>query len=748
MIRPIPVGLVVILLSLFLVVVSSSQAYARAATDSCAPVEFAFARGSGDTNGASMDMAADYFHDNIVKSLESLDVNYHEYYVGSESYGGYQYPHVAINGSVGALMTSLGAKVSSGDGFSYGLSVKEGTRELKNYLDIRMSDSQCPDSHFIIGGFSQGAQVVGETLFKLTDNQLNKIAYVALFGDPKLNLPEGNTYTYGGKLLDDIRKTNPEYAPSEPISPDACYGVNTSPWRTMIDNCHAYAGQLGARSPYVPKSIESRVHLWCHQNDGICDSTQSVFGDGHSYTDEAGIHMAVNEALFTTGIIPASTLINLNDPNAKFDLSFVIPINCTPLFRFPYPIPQLRIPRALRDLGAHSSKLRISYEVFQEAMNESTIQLLNDNLRPGAQQILYYVDGHNCLDQYVGDGYSPRLQTQRLLTTKSIESTSTKTSNWDPIILTEIKDDPTICALTSNSCIDVDTTSTGFELAKLGITESPRIAPLVNSYTSSIGQPTTYSVKTLPDNPDYYDSYDWDFDADGQPDATTSEPTIQHTYENTYDGNIIITATDISTTESTSTTIHQATLTEYTQDPLPIAPQNVAIKKTGPNEVYVTWESSSSAPGGWMVRVNGFPLGRVTESQHYLTISDVDFSSPVTVSVTGLSTDYSEGEPASATIEPDENNNSPDLSRRGSDVDKLITAYELGNEVPNRTIDLSDGSSFVPSPTTDAPNTATQTQQKKTMPVHGMNPLYLIGLVLIPLVIVGSVVLIMLKIKK
>jgi len=740
------------LICAFCTCLSAVPVYADTASDKCAPIEFVFARGSGDTNGLARDAAANSFHDALTSSLSGLGVQYHEYYLGTESYGGYQYPHIAINGSIGALATSMGAKVSGGDGFSYGLSVKEGTRELKNYLDIRMSDSQCPNSHFIISGFSQGAQVIGETLFKLTDSQLNKIAYVALFGDPKLNLPEGDTYTYGGKLLDDIRKTNPDYAPSEPISPDACYGVNASPWRTMIDNCHAYAGQLGARSPYVPKSIESRVHLWCHQNDGICDSTQSIFGDGHNYTDEAGIHMAVNEALFTTGIIPIGSLMNINNPTAKYDISFITPMHCTPLFRFPLPIPQLKVPYTLLDIANHNkTKLRLISEFFYDSFDsehrDSTIQLINSERRSDAQLILYYVDGHNCLDEYVGESayYPQTLAKKNLLRFQPQQNLDTPP--WDPIILSEVHDDPTICTMTINTCQMITPSSDDFALAKLGITDSPHIVPLVNSYTTLTNQPVTYTVKTL-DTTNNYTTYTWDFNSDDQPDMVTSTPSIQHTYVSPYDGTVSVTASTDGSSQSASTTFHQIVLANTPTSPLPTAPHDVAIQKTSLNEASVTWEPVGSAPGGWSVRVNGFPLGRVDEAQHYLTISDIDFSSPVTISIAGLSADYQEGEAMSATIEPSSSNNNPDLSRRGSDVDKLITAYELGKEVPDRTISLSDDSQANLSPTTDTPNAATQTQQRKTTSVHRMNPLYVVGFILVPLVIIGSAVFITLKIKK
>lgn len=134
-------------------------------------------------------------------------------------------------------------------------SVVTGIRELKSILQIR--SDMCPDELFILGGFSQGAHVMSKALSGFTYERLvsahqlevpvairDRIAFVALFGDPSLHLPNGiETYTR--------YETVPSYwypfyrtvAVTEPV---ACRGLSfdIEKYRRGSFGCHATGGVL------------------------------------------------------------------------------------------------------------------------------------------------------------------------------------------------------------------------------------------------------------------------------------------------------------------------------------------------------------------------------------------------------------------------------------------------------------------------------------------------------------------------
>ena len=125
----------------------------------------------------------------------------------------------------------------------------------------------CPGETFVVSGYSQGAQVVGEALFALDRATRDRIAFVALFSDPKLYLPEGR-----GPF------------------PPACRG-DESPWRRGTVSCWTDNGILEGRDPYLPDDIADRTGSWCDGNDGICDGNPAdwVMHDDHAqYADGGG----------------------------------------------------------------------------------------------------------------------------------------------------------------------------------------------------------------------------------------------------------------------------------------------------------------------------------------------------------------------------------------------------------------------------------------------------------------------------
>ena len=225
---------------------------------SCKKYHVVFARGSGqELNGP------DY------QSFKSAFLKYFpdaEYYeLGTEKQAGFQYPAV----SIANFNTLLGAKISAGKTFTYGKSVKQGIGELENY--IKNVSLTCPGTKFILGGYSQGAQVISTTLPKI---DASKIAYAATFGDPKLYLPEGKAKVSG-------------------VPPACLSSKNLSNYRVNVPDCEVYEGILNASRPYQHSGYQDKLGAWCNIGDIICGSylvSSTNIMKGHSYYRTDGSH--------------------------------------------------------------------------------------------------------------------------------------------------------------------------------------------------------------------------------------------------------------------------------------------------------------------------------------------------------------------------------------------------------------------------------------------------------------------------
>lgn len=245
-----------------------------------------FARGSDQELAAGADhggMARAYF-DQVETRLPDYSIN--EYELGTRDYGGYRYRAVGISAILDLYRTNIigiivsvirrisrqdtSSPSSGGDlleinglgALEYRNSVIEGTGELTAYLEDR--GTECPDEMFLVGGFSQGAQVIRRSLFLFGEGTRDRIAHVALFSDPTLHLPEGESPDW----IDSCRQG---------------IGGRVSPWRRGTVGCSTSNGllnldgltflRIGPHTPYLPSDIESRVGSWCERTDGVCSGS-------------------------------------------------------------------------------------------------------------------------------------------------------------------------------------------------------------------------------------------------------------------------------------------------------------------------------------------------------------------------------------------------------------------------------------------------------------------------------------------
>lgn len=229
--------------------------------DYCNDVEFIFARGSGEELGGPNYTR---WQSAITEALGETTLKYNFRDLGSEWMLGYNYPAVAVGNSLLGYAHLVGAFVSSGESYAFGRSVQTGADSLARTINDMAA--ACPDTRYILGGYSQGAMVVMQSLPKIDDP--HKVLYAATFGDPKLFLPEG--------------------APIDlwsPKIPDACRGKNLSTYRAWVPDCWAYEGILGGTNPYEPNHYYGKIGAWCNKKDIMCSSGLNT--DDHiSYVDD------------------------------------------------------------------------------------------------------------------------------------------------------------------------------------------------------------------------------------------------------------------------------------------------------------------------------------------------------------------------------------------------------------------------------------------------------------------------------
>lgn len=217
-----------------LVLVGTIMPRIQAQAESCPDLRIIFARGSGGESGTTEDYLD--FKSTIESKLATVNLNY--------EFIDLDYPAVGVG--IEKLDVTLGAFFGAGDAYEFGNSVNTGVKNLTQIVN----STGCPDTKYVLGGYSQGAMVVSKSLAGLN---ADRVIYAATFGDPKIYLPEGKG-----------------------IIPAACRGANLSDYRMYVPDCQAYKGLLGAYIPYGPEALIGKVGTWCNKRDIFCSSRLSI----------------------------------------------------------------------------------------------------------------------------------------------------------------------------------------------------------------------------------------------------------------------------------------------------------------------------------------------------------------------------------------------------------------------------------------------------------------------------------------
>lgn len=665
----------------------SPNSYAQNNNNACSDVQIIFARGSGT------ELRKELFNrfDNQLRSrIDTQYVTTSTYELGT-GWAGYDkdyllYPAVSVSGAK-AFTTGLGAQVSNGEGYRYGQSVNTGTNELLVFLS--QINKQCPSTKFIIGGYSQGAHVIGNAL----ENNLSKslkenIVFVALFGDPKLYLPEG-----------------------EGVSPPACKNENLSNYRRDVPDCRTDDGTLGARKPYVPSDLSNKAGLWCNNHDWICGSSKNaLINSGHEkYADVGGpIDRASREAAERlAATLPlnkrqyVSTAMFLNAAGTPIkNVSYIWETNASSQQLYDY---------ARASILAGANRVwheggRVALTPYQDndfsssfihpvanlgGPSGSTIGLISfeDSLQI-TRRLDYYP--HRDLAPYPGRGflsaaattldYLPwqqgaekatiyiaekanlRLDTSYLY----LQSQNRHVPIRDYLVQRAIEIDPVNLYFVLGNLGDADdarqiadatggkvmtydpdtpqTLAAAIEQINTEIANRPVVTPGSNHYTAINGEPTVLSVTSTVTSGSII-QYEWDYEGDGIWDETTLSPYTAHQYPDDFSGLTHIKATDSLGRIGTATVTITSEPPMHSPQALPAVTgiqYTILETKANTSKVRLSW-NTYNATNRIALSIDGLYLGYFNHDQTSVTIIDINRDSDTTIALQPFDEDYNVG---------------------------------------------------------------------------------------------------------
>lgn len=644
-------------------VLTYQTAFAQNVNNTCKMATAVFARGSGqEINQQSSETSR--FRDQLENRIGVDNINFYE--LGSEQYGGYQYPAVNVGNVLNG--NAIGAKLSGGMGNDYGRSVEQGVKELQAFLKER--HQRCSQEFFILGGYSQGAQVIGQAMSGIDSSVKNKIVFSAMFGDPKLHLPEG-----------------------EGFNPPACRNENLSVYRREIANCDVDNGSLGARKPYLSAEDGSKSGLWCLGKDYVCGSYKLVWEtSGHMEygKDNGPIDAAAREAaerLKQATIGASAEEINDKPTNnnlgtAGTDVVFVLDTTGS---MSPY-IDQTK--QFIRDYSAKIKELngRVGLVLFRDLGDEYTAKKVSD-LQSDTTDLL----GELELASAEGGGDDPEAALHAIMTalntmewqtgaTKAIILLTDATfhapdqvdgttvdmvvkrsleidpvnvypliSEYDKDFYTELADQTSGQVIVNNSS---DETVTALTIALTKIKNRPNVKLKINDYRAEIGQTVTFDASDSYVVDANITKYEWDFNGDGTIDQITDTPVTSHVYNEKFDGVMQVRVwADNDTVSNFSTTVKIGVQTEKPATPSAPKVEAKIIERNGTTAtIRLTWQANDTLADKWIIRQNDTNLGYAVGSQTQVDITDVDISRDVEYSVVGVTSEGYAGEIGRATV--------------------------------------------------------------------------------------------------
>lgn len=601
----------------------------------CYDVELIFARGAGEElNASNKKSVRDSFKDH----LKNTSISINTYEVGSENLYGHRYPAVAVAGD--SRMNGLGAFVSGGRWFAYGDSIHEGKEELISYLGMR--HEACHNTRFVVSGYSEGANVVGEAIEGLgNDDILNHVDFIALFGDPKLSLPEGGW-----------------------PHADACEGKNLSLWRRKTPSCHTRGGALGARDPYFTSITKDRVGIWCRDHDNVCDALNMADGAGHmQYADDPlpEINAAMTEAVKRVGYgLPPAKSNEITQPKEDIIdvLIYIAPELCGNDYHRTtndeYIVEAIHAQmnaknvrfKVLSNTDEHSYTFNTLVGFIEDKSQLLANPFVSDIPPGGGVSMCKDAGDVNQVDRDIAQYVRwDQGATRKIVYIKTYpEQVASMPSDIDVVQpnLYLDKVDPRYIGrnyldlqvnmgkFIAQNIIDIDTARQHPELFKIPTASLP-----LPNYDIRVGHSIHFDASKSEVPGPNTASYLWDFDANGTFDQTTTSPVLDHMYTAPFDGKMIL-----RVQSSNGLYDDTSALVRVNNEPyggvLPAAPTGLKATFVSSTSVRIDWSAGDSTPvSAWEISLDNFPLGYTKSDQRYVTLNDLRAGQSTAVRVAG-----------------------------------------------------------------------------------------------------------------
>lgn len=602
----------------------------------CADLEIVYARGSGQDIGAK-ESAQLQRQSQLGASILGITHNFYE--LGSQSEQVFSYPAVSVlfndKGQYGG--NALGAKAAGGSAFKYGESVDNGIYEATFYLARRAE--KCPSSQFFLAGYSQGAQVIGETYNKLLPELRQRVLFNALFGDPKLYLPEG-----------------------DPDLPLIMFG-GRSEWRRDVPYPLTYAGSLGERKPYLPAGWSSTTGLWCNDDDFVCGSSKVFWhNDGHmTYGEDHGaIDQAVAEVMerllvklnMDNSEIRSELLKHFNPSNAgPTGLDVVFLIDSTSSMQNDIDAAKVFASRFSSRINAVNGRIAlVEYRDRDDAFTARILSDFNEDVTDFQDKLSgITVRGggddpeallHALMTAYDGLSWRKGATKAAVVLTDAGFHDPDKVdgSTLEQVIQRGLEIDPVnIYAVVPNNkqnayselterssgkaIVNEGDAATALETALTKIITRPVVRLPINQYYTTSKDETVFDASTSYSVDSEIIRWDWDFDGDGVFEIENGGPIARYTYPESGDFNVNVRATDANGgVGSHSVPVHVDTATG-----LPVLPEPASaatVSSVGESETLLKWDAPVNPSGGWISKVDGIPLGRTQPGAREITITD------------------------------------------------------------------------------------------------------------------------------
>lgn len=557
--------------------------------------------------------------------------------------------------------------------------------ELNGYLNSL--HQQCPDTRIVLAGYSQGAQVIGESLKVIMPDIQKKIDFVALFGDPKLHLPEGNGL----------------FAP-------ACFGKDYSPWRRTIGNCYTSGGSLGARAdPYIPRTAENKTGLWCLKSDFICGSSRSLtdnsghkrYADKNSSIDEAVLEIA---RILKTSLpkkpkppTPPSNPIPAPEPEpiidvrpfidnvAGADVMFVMDNSpsMAPL-RYNNTIKNVITNVTEKVLGSGGRVGMITYcacnptsRVYHTPLKEKTSSWhpiyhilsgyehdrpagnlsasLKDTIKHVQATEQWHTGARRIIVPITNNEHAPPIvQAQVKVKPRAMLASTTSGTSIYPIVPAEIANSFKNLSIPGARVANLNPTSMEELSVKfINQLEAQLVAKLASEdYYAPPGQTIYFDASRSQVYEDEITKYEWDFNGDNVYDLATTLPQSSYTYMHEFSGKMSVKISSKNGLESTAT----ATVTITSSVPVVAkAPKNLQVQSTANSTATLKWEAGDTLATSWLISIDGIHIGQTAKSQLSVTIGDLDRTQKIIFGVQAVTKDSQVGDRAEVTLHPGEN---------------------------------------------------------------------------------------------